>query len=261
VLSVEIFLEGKRRSRRLIVERLLIESEVDMDKASQRENRRSFLKRASIFAVALPAGIFLGCARPAQTQPSRVAQSETKWRIGGYCEGCEAIYGGMPSQLNWESRIAPATEPGEPFEASGVIYQPDGKTPAPGVILYAYHTNAKGIYPPAPDATGDARRHGRLRGWIKTNAKGEYKFHTIRPASYPGRNIPAHIHLIVKEPDKNEYYIDDFEFDDDPMLTPQERARRRNGGGSGIVRLNKNSDGVWLARRDIVLGLHVPDYS
>jgi protocatechuate 3,4-dioxygenase beta subunit len=234
-----------------------------MDKALQQETRRSFLKRASLFAVALPAGIFVNCVSPARTQTARVSEprAETAERVGSYCEGCEAIYEGLPSQLNWETRIAPASEPGEPMEASGRIYQPDGKTPAPGVILYAYHTDARGIYPPAPGASGHARRHGRLRGWIKTNAKGEYKFVTVKPASYPNRNIPSHVHLIVKEPDKNEYYIDDFEFDDDSLLTPQERARRRKVGGSGIVRLSKSAGGVWLARRDIILGLNVQNYS
>lgn len=231
-----------------------------MDTTLQRRSRRSFLKHASIFAVALPFGIFIGCASPAQTQPAQTPVRGNRPHIGGYCEGCEAIYDGMPEQLSWETRIAPASEPGEPLEASGVIFKSDGKTPAPGVILYAYHTDAKGIYPPAPNASGETRRHGRLRAWIKTNAKGEYKFQTIRPASYPSRNTPAHIHLIVKEPDKNEYYIDDFEFEGDPLLTAPERARRRKGGGSGIVRLTRNSSGTWIARRDIVLGLNVSDY-
>lgn len=232
-----------------------------MDKAFHDETRRSFLKRASLFAVALPAGVLINCASPARTQPARVeSRAETQHRVGGYCDGCEAIYDGMPEQLNWETRIAAANEPGEPFEASGRILQPDGKTPAPGVILYAYHTDAKGIYSPAPGATGGARRNGHLRGWIKTNARGEYKFVTIKPASYPDTKIPSHIHLIVKEADKNEYYIDSFEFDDDPFLTQQERARRRKLGGSGVVHLIKNAGGVWLARRDITLGLNVPDY-
>lgn len=233
-----------------------------MDKALHRENRRRFLKRASLFAIALPAGALINCARPARTQPAGVEPHvETASRIGGFCEGCEAIYDGMPSQLNWETRIAPASEPGEPLEASGIIYQPDGKTPAPGVILYAYHTDARGIYPPAPAATGSARRHGRLRGWVRTNAKGEYKFITIKPASYPNSAIPSHIHLIVKEADKNEYYIDDIEFEDDRLLTQQERSRRRKNGGSGIVRPERSAGGVWLARRDIILGLNVQNYS
>jgi protocatechuate 3,4-dioxygenase, beta subunit len=226
----------------------------------QRENRRSFLKRASLFAVALPTGIFIGCARSAQTQPAVESRAETRERVGGYCEGCEGIYDGMPAQLNWETRIAAATEPGEPMEASGVIYQPDGKTPAAGVILYAYHTDARGIYPPVSGANGAALRHGRLRGWIKTNARGEYKFATIKPASYPNSTIPSHVHLIVKEPDKNEYYIDSFEFEDDRFLTQQERARRRKIGGNGVVRLTKNASGVWVTRRDITLGLNVPNY-
>jgi protocatechuate 3,4-dioxygenase beta subunit len=229
-----------------------------MDKALHNDNRRSFLKRACLFAVALPAGALINCARPAQTQPARVA---SRARVGGYCEGCEGIYEGMPSQLNWETRLAAASEPGEPLEASGVIYRPDGRTPAPGVILYVYHTDAKGIYSPAPEAIGLARRHGHLRGWVRTNAQGEYKFVTIKPASYPNSSIPSHIHPIIKEADKNEYYIDSWEFDGDPFLTQQERSRRRNIGGSGVVNLNRSAGGVWLARRDITLGLNVQNYS
>ncbi|HEX8130043.1 MAG TPA: hypothetical protein VF527_13150 [Pyrinomonadaceae bacterium] len=232
-----------------------------MDKALQHENRRSFLKRASLFAIALPAGVLINCARPARTQPALFEpRAETKGRVGGSCEGCEAIYEGMPSRLDWETRIAAATEPGEPLEASGVIYQPDGRTPAPGVILYVYHTDARGIYAPAPDATGHARRHGHLRGWVKTNARGEYKFVSIKPASYPNSNIPSHIHPIIKEADKNEYYIDLWEFEGDPFLTESERSRRRNIGGSGVVRLTRSAGGVWLARRDITLGLNVQNY-
>jgi protocatechuate 3,4-dioxygenase beta subunit len=64
----------------------------------------------------------------------------------------------------------------------------------------------------------------------------------------------------VKEADRNEYYIDDFEFDDDRFLTQQERARRRRAGGAGIVRLNRSAGGVWLAQRDIILGLNVQNY-
>lgn len=233
-----------------------------MNKAPQQETRRDFLKRASLFAVALPAGVLINCARPARTQPAQVEPraETTAARIGGYCEGCEAIYDGMPEALNWETRIATASEPGEPLEASGHIYQPDGRTPAPGVILYAYHTDARGVYPPAPGVSGVARRHGRLRGWVKTNERGEYKFVTIKPASYPNSAIPSHIHLIVKEAGKNEYYIDDVEFENDGFLTQGERARRRRAGGSGIVRLTKSAGGVWLARRDITLGLNVQNY-
>ena len=35
----------------------------------------------------------------------------------------------------------------EQLKITGIIYKKDGKTPAKDVILYAYQTNEKGIYP------------------------------------------------------------------------------------------------------------------
>ncbi len=61
----------------------------------------------------------------------------------------------------------------------------DGKTPAAGIVMYVYHTDQKGIYPKKGGETGWAGRHGYIRGWIKTNAQGQYKFYTLVPASYP----------------------------------------------------------------------------
>jgi protocatechuate 3,4-dioxygenase beta subunit len=185
------------------------------------------------------------------------AQSQRKI-VGGGCDGCDLIYNGMPRQLNSETNLAEKSEPGEPLEISGVIYKADGKTPAAGVILYVYQTSAKGEYEPLPGKP--EIRHGRLRGWMKTDDKGRYKFHTIRPAAYPGRKDPAHIHPVIKEPDKNEYYIDEYRFDDDPLLTRAERAREEKRGGSGIIRLTRDQRGVWIGRRDITLGLNIPNY-
>jgi protocatechuate 3,4-dioxygenase beta subunit len=96
---------------------------------------------------------------------------------------------------------------------------------------------------------------------MRTNAGGEYEFTTIKPAPYPSRDNPAHIHPIVKEPDRNEYYIDEYVFDDDPLLTQQRRNRLENRGGSGIITLVRSSDGVWHGRRNITLGLNIPNYS
>jgi protocatechuate 3,4-dioxygenase, beta subunit len=180
--------------------------------------------------------------------------------LGGPCEGCEGLFESLPKQLSWETTIHQPGEPGEPLEISGTIFRADGKTPAPGVILYVYHTNARGLYEPARGATGWTKRHGHLRGWMKTDARGQYKLRTIKPAAYPGDRIPAHIHPTIKEPDKREYYIDEYRFDDDPLLTPQERAREERRGGSGIIKLSKNSSGVWQGRREIVLGRNIPNY-
>jgi protocatechuate 3,4-dioxygenase beta subunit len=226
------------------------------------ERRRAFLKDASLFAVAFPATLLSSrvCrANGDATLPSQAAPSVEK-RVGGGCETCEAIYDGQPAKLDWQTSIAPAGEPGEPMEIGGHIFRADGKTAAAGVVLYVYHTDAAGLYSPSPEQTGSARRHGHLRGWMRTNERGEYRFTSIRPAAYPGRRIPQHVHPIVKEPGKSEYWIDEYRFDDDPLLTPEERAHAENRGGSGLVRLEKNGAGVWVGRRDIVLGLNVPDY-
>jgi protocatechuate 3,4-dioxygenase, beta subunit len=180
-------------------------------------------------------------------------------RVGGGCDGCELMYEGMPKELGWQTSIAGEAEPGEPLEMQGVIYRSDGKTPAPDVILYVYHTDAEGYYSPAP-GQAHGRRHGHLRGWMKTNREGRYQFRTIRPAPYPNGRIPAHIHPIVKEPRRNEYYINEYVFNDDPLVTRTERGRMEGRGGSGVVELSRNQEGVWVGQRDIILGRNIPNY-
>ncbi len=169
------------------------------------------------------------------------------------CEGCEAVHehdlAGLPSTV-----VIPAPdEPGERLVLTGRVLRPDGKSPARGVVLYLHHTNAQGVYPRRGDERGWGRRHGYLRGWLKTNTGGEYRIETIRPGAYPGRSAPAHVHVTVKEPDRQEYWIDDFVFDDDPLVDGAYRGRRESRGGSGIVTLAKDATGTWVGRRDIVL--------
>ncbi len=202
---------------------------------------------------------FSSCAQH-ESEKNSEAKNRSSKIIGGGCDCCEAIYQGIPEQLNYETTISSKEEPGELLEISGTIFQPHGTTPVPNVILYVYHSNAKGYYEPSKDQTGCAKRNGHLRGWVKTNAKGEYKFRTIKPAPYPMTSIPSHIHPVIKEPGKNEYYIDDFVFDDDPFLTISERSKHEDRGGSGIVKLSKNANGVWIGYRDIILGKNIPDY-
>jgi protocatechuate 3,4-dioxygenase beta subunit len=169
------------------------------------------------------------------------------------CEGCEAVNERSFAGLSWRAAIPPPGEPGERMILTGRVVKPDGKTPAAGVVVYAYHTNARGVYPTRGGERGWDRRHGYLRGWVVTNPQGEYRFDTIRPAAYPGRTDPAHVHMIVKEPERREYWIDELVFEDDPLVDARYRSRAQDRGGSGIVRPERDSTGGWLARRDIVL--------
>jgi protocatechuate 3,4-dioxygenase beta subunit len=174
--------------------------------------------------------------------------------IGGPCEGCEYVFEGMPAELHRDARIASAGEPGEALTIQGVVTDADG-APAAGVVVYAYQTNAKGIYPRAANA------HGSLRGWARTDTEGRYRFDTIRPAAYPNSTIPQHVHMHVIEPGRGTYYIDDVLFDDDPLLTPQRRRQMLHGrGGNGVSQPVKDAAGVWQLRRDIRLGASIPGY-
>lgn len=169
------------------------------------------------------------------------------------CEGCEAIRETSFDRLAATARIADASEPGARLIISGRVTKPDGRTPAPGVVVYAYHTNAQGAYPTRGDETGWGRRHGYLRAWVVSDSSGMFRFETIRPAPYPGRTDPAHVHLIIKEPGRQEYYIDDIVFTDDPLVTPAYRRQLSGRGGTGVVTPERGPDGSWTVRRDIVL--------
>ena len=137
-----------------------------------------------------------------------------------------------------------------------------GKAVAPAdVVVYAYHTNAEGIYPKLAAPDGSAIRHGQLRGWAKTGANGRYAFDTIRPAAYPGHTIPQHVHMQILEPGiANAYYLDDLLFSDDAFVTAEVRAQLRGRGGPGIATPTKDANGTWQVRRDIVLGRNIPNY-
>ncbi|MFT3676089.1 MAG: hypothetical protein QM781_09350 [Chitinophagaceae bacterium] len=181
--------------------------------------------------------------------------------VGDYCDGCEAMYEGMPplQDITSVANIPGKDEPGEQLIIKGSVYKPDGVTAARDIVLYIWHTDAKGYYSPSPGQR-HGRRHGHLRGWLKTDADGHFQINTIRPAPYPGENIPAHLHILVKEPGKTLYYIDEVWFDDDPLVTPALRQKAEKRGGDMIIHLNKDKKAVWQAALAINLGFHIPNY-
>ncbi|HNP18503.1 MAG TPA: intradiol ring-cleavage dioxygenase [Fulvivirga sp.] len=191
-----------------------------------------------------------------QSQPGKEGEAR---HVGGPCEGCEAIYEFGDKLLTPVDTLPEFAAATTKIKITGTVFQKDGHTPAKNVILYVYQTNSKGIYEKREGETGWAQRHGHFRGWMKTNADGQYTFYTFRPGSYPNTSEPQHIHLTVKEPDKNEYYLDSYIFDDDPLLTKAKRERLDNRGGSGIIKL-QSGDSISIAKRDIILGLNIPDY-
>jgi protocatechuate 3,4-dioxygenase, beta subunit len=153
------------------------------------------------------------------------------------------------ASISWQARIAPADEPGEPMIVSGQVFNPAGREPVPGVVVYAYHTDIKGLYTP----TGQARPP-RLRGWARTDEAGRYEFRTIRPAPYPGGGVPAHIHFYVSGAGYPRQETEELRFAGDRYLNAEiVDSSRRLGQFGGVRPLTRGADGVWRCTFDIRL--------
>jgi protocatechuate 3,4-dioxygenase, beta subunit len=197
--------------------------------------RRNFLKHASAFALALPLmevstlSLF-GCG------PASSAEQKA---VTPHAENVPAKIGMISDK-----------EPGEPLIVSGVIVAPDGRTPLEGIKLYVYQTDATGVY--STVGGGGDNRNTRIHGVMRTGADGRYEFRTIKPASYPNSRISAHIHAYVSGTDYPEYWIDEYNFADDPLVAEDVKRRFASlGSFSPVLTLTRGSDGVWRGVRDI----------
>jgi protocatechuate 3,4-dioxygenase, beta subunit len=114
--------------------------------------------------------------------------------------------------------LPPPGEPGEPLTVSGRVFAPDGVTPAAGVTLYVYQTDAEGYYNKVQG------KPPRIRGWMKTAADGSYRYTTIRPASYPGQRFAAHIHTQLWDAGYPPQWGTTLLFEGDPLINARERA-------------------------------------
>ncbi|HET6669744.1 MAG TPA: hypothetical protein VFH15_05885 [Pyrinomonadaceae bacterium] len=197
--------------------------------------RRNFLKHASAFAVALPLvevstlSLF-GCG-PASSAEQKAVTPRVE---------------NVPAKTT----IVSEKEPGLPLIVSGTIYAPDGHKPLEGITLYVYQTDATGVY--STSGAGGDNRNTRIHGMMRTGTDGRYEFRTIKPASYPGTRISAHIHAYVSGPDYPEYWIDEYIFADDPFVGEDVKQKFRGlGSFSPVLTLTKGNDGILRGVRDI----------
>jgi protocatechuate 3,4-dioxygenase beta subunit len=121
-----------------------------------------------------------------------------------------------PEDAPWSARMAPVGEPGTRLVVEGTV-RGDGGKPLAGVSVFAYQTGADGIY--GPKGNSDPR----LRVYLRTDGRGRYRFETVRPGSYPGTRIAAHIHFHVTPPGGTER-VSEVVFADDPFVTAEMRA-------------------------------------
>ena len=101
----------------------------------------------TVFVVLLAAWVGAACAQDAR-QPR--AREPT---IGLPCEGCEAVFEGLPDTLSSVARLTPEAEPGEPMRIEGTVHDQRGH-PAPGILWVR-------VFPGIPNGRRD---EPRLRG-------------------------------------------------------------------------------------------------
>jgi hypothetical protein len=150
-----------------------------------------------------------------------------------------------PATMGSTSRIAPASEPGTPLVIHGVVMEPDGRTPAPGVIVQAYHRDRDGFDFGPNDS---ALTTWRLQGWAKTGADGRFEFRTIRPApDHLGRE-GSHVHFTLETPRFGRQWAHKILFADDPLVPEIERRRSAEA-----------EDFAWVRQVSVVQGVQHVD--
>ena len=215
------------------------------------ENRRDFLRRAALAAVAFP--FLLNCRSDtlAQKASGDVLSLIKKNALPNEGPGSWNGAKDAPADVSWKSVLAKKSDRDEPMTISGTVYETDGKTPARDVLIYFYHTDSEGYY--GRRRPGEPL-HGHFRGWMLTDEKGRYQFNSIRPAAYPERKFAAHVHMTITTQTMREDSFDSILFEGDPLISRRERETAgQKGGFSPIVKLEKSAGGVWTATRDIQL--------
>jgi len=160
------------------------------------------------------------------------------------------IYDRQESSLRNTDTIPDFRSKTNKLKLTGVIYESDGVTPAKDVILFIEQPDENGDF--------DLRNTGNNRyvfhrSWIKTDADGRYTFYTFIPGNDRRYNQLQQIFPIIKAPSEEDYQLETFLFDEDPLLTKRCRKRiAKKSDTTRILKLKKEED-IFVATRNIVL--------
>ena len=142
-------------------------------------------------------------------------------------------------------------EPGTRLTVSGRVLGRDDR-PLSGASIYVYQTDAKGEYIPGGTGASGSDRP-RLFGYLRSDAKGEYSFSTIRPGSYPNSRNPGHIHFEVVA-DGHQTRIYEIVFEGDALIPQAFRDQAKSPyGGVAIVTIRAGRNGAQEVAHDVIL--------
>ena len=198
-------------------------------------NRRQFLRLAAYLggAAGISGLVRLQAEDPFDSLPPSVWQNARH-------NGLVMIRRPAPEHLSWRTQITGKGEPGRPLIVNGCVLAPDGKTPAAGVTVYAYNTDAQGYY-----GENHASYPPRLYGWMRTDADGRFELRTILPGPYPEMQIPAHIHFSLWGVGYPLQWVEDLRFQGDRYLTAAILSKDASDGEFGTIRrLVQGDDGA-----------------
>ncbi len=152
-----------------------------------KNNRRQFLKNASLASLALGLSPLTSTAKNSNAQATLGCDQTT---LDYYGEG--PFYTENPPTIA-NNQLAPDTETGTRIRITGRVQNLDCTEFIPNTIIDLWHADNAGTY----DNNGY-----KLRGKTTTNAEGFYVFETIKPGKYlnGSKFRPSHIHFKITPP-------------------------------------------------------------
>jgi protocatechuate 3,4-dioxygenase beta subunit len=162
--------------------------------------------------------------------------------------------------LDWDADLttvsggAPRAN-GEHLDLSGVVLDVDGK-PIDGTEVEIWQCDAFGSYR-HPRGAGERVDDGfQGFGMTKTDAKGLYRFRTIRPMPYPGRT--PHIHVKLRHPSFGDWTSQLFVAGDPGNagdgLYRRLSAEDRAFTDMTLQRAPQGAPVMWTVERSLVVG-------
>ncbi|TNJ41678.1 hypothetical protein KFZ70_13045 [Tamlana fucoidanivorans] len=185
-----------------------------------------------------------------------VANSESELEKPENYKKRSPVYDYSEKQLNNVDTIPDYLTKKNKLKITGTIYESDGVTPAKNVLLFIEQSDEEGNF---VLKRHNKKRYVHHRGWVKTDSDGKYTLYTFVPGSYIYGSEPKQILPVIKEPNKPEYKLESFLFDNDPMLTEKCRTKVEATNPQRILKLDKK-EGLFVTTKDIVLGKENAEY-